>query len=385
MRSRSTIFAAGAALAATALSLALVAPANADLAPGNDDIVGVGSDTVQNIANFMFDGDFTGLATGVNPTVAKNRVFSFDATPDANDRAGYLNGSTSTALKPLTPTVVLRAGSSPIQRPNGSGAGITALLADKTAPLKINFVRSSRLPKVEEQNAAVNNGFVGGLRVIKISTDALKIAATDTIPTHAPASLTIAQLVDIYKCNTTNWTAIGGTAGTIIPLIPQAGAGTRSSFVADLTAGNGGTAFSFGACVQTVEENDPSALTGSASPADSIAPFSEGRDNLYNSGYFKDPTVPFPGAAAGLNPGIKMLATTNGGYVNSRGLYIVLRQADATSTKKWQPGSTLNWAQALFVGATSYAASGDAASAIASGGATQTYADCGNGPTVTTC
>ncbi len=385
MRSRSKIVAGGAALAATALSLALVAPANADIAPGGDDIVGVGSDTVQNIANFMFDGDFTGLASGVNPTVAKNRVFSFDATPDANDRAGYLNGSTSTALKPLTPTVVLRAGSSPIQRPNGSGAGITALLADRTAPFKINFVRSSRLPSVAEQNTAVANGFVGGLRVIKISTDALKVAATDTIPTHAPASLTITQLVDIYKCNTTNWSTIGGTAGTIIPLIPQAGSGTRSSFVADLTAGNGGTAFAFGSCVQTVEENDPSALTGSASPADTIAPFSEGRDNLYNAGYFKDPTVPFPGAVAGVNAGIKMLATTGGGYVNNRGLYIVLRQADVTSTKKWQPGSTLNWAQALFVGTTSYAASGDAASAIASGGATQTYVDCGNGPTVTTC
>ena len=74
-----------------------------------------------------------------------------------------------------------------------------------------------------------------------------------------------------------------------------------------------------------------------------------------------------------------------GGYANNRGLYIVLRQSDVASTKKWQPGSAQNWAQALFVGPGSYAAGADAAAAIASGGATQTYVDCGNGPTVATC
>ena len=379
MRSRSTIFAGGAALAATALSLVLVAPANADIAPGADDIVGVGSDTVQNIANFMFDGDYTTLATGVNPTVVKNRVFSFDATPDANDRAGYLNGSTSAVPKPLTPSVVLRAGASPVQRPNGSSAGINALLADRTAPFQINFVRSSRLPSAQNQNDAINlSGFAGGLRVIKISTDALKVASTNT--TNAPPSLTVAQLVGIYECTTTNWSAVGGTPGTIIPQIPQSGSGTRNSFQADLSTAKG-SPVSLGTCVQTVEENDPASLTGSASPVNTIAPFSEGRNNLYGAGYFKDPTVVFPGAAGPVSSGIKML----GGYANNRGLYIVLRQSDVASTKKWQPGSAQNWAQALFVGPGSYAAGADAAAAIASGGATQTYVDCGNGPTVATC
>ena len=380
MRSRSQIFAGGAVLAVTALSLALVAPASADMAPGADDIVGVGSDTVQNIGNFMADGDTNFAASGVNSSVSKNRLISFDATPDANDRAGYLNGSTSAGLRPLNPTIILRAGSSPIQRPNGSGAGITALNKDTAAPFKINYVRSSRLPSVAEQNTAAGiAAFGGGLRVIKISTDALKAAVATT--TNAPASLTAAQLVGIYQCTTTSWATVGGTAGTIVPLIPQSGSGTRSSFLADLQAANGGTAITLGGCVQTVEENDPAAITGlGANAANAVAPFSEGRINLYNSGYFRDPAVAFPGGAA-QTAGVK----TTGGYVNNRGLYIVFRQSDATSTTKWQPGSTQNFANALFIGAGSYAASGDAAGAIAAAGATQTYLDCGFGPSVTAC
>ena len=134
--------------------------------------------------------------------------------------------------------------------------------------------------------------------------------------------------------------------------------------------------------MQTVEENDPTSITGSSSPIDTIAPFSEGRDNLYNSGYFRDPTVPFPGATTGLNPGIHML----GGYVNNRGLYIVFRDADKNSATKWQPGSALNFVQALFLpGGTPYVASADGQAAIAAGGATPTYVDCGAGPTVTSC
>lgn len=383
MRARKPVIAGGAALAAVALSLALVPTAQADIGPQPGDVVGVGSDTVQNIMNFIADGDPSGSSAGVNAAGGRNRVFSFDATPDANDRAGYLNGSTSGALKPLNPTIVLRAGSSPVQRPNGSGSGIAALLADKTKPYKINFVRSSRLPSVTEQNTAINNsGFVGGLHVVKISTDALKIAATDA--TRAPASLTAAQLVDIYKCNITNWNQLGGTAGTIVPLIPQAGSGTRSTFLADLTAANGGTAVTLGSCVQTVEENDPSAITGSSSPNDTIAPFSEGRDNLYNSGYFYDPNTVFPGASTPINPGIKML----GGYVNNRGLYVVFRDADKSSTTKWQAGSNQNFVQALFLnpgGGAPYVASGDGQAAITAGGATPAYADCGAGPSVTSC
>jgi ABC-type phosphate transport system substrate-binding protein len=382
MRSRSKLMVGCAAITAAALNLALIAPANADIAPNATDIVGIGSDTVQNIANFMADGDPGVASVGVNSSISKNRVFSFDATPDANDRAGYLNGSTPAAQRPLTPSIVLRAGTSPVQRPNGSGAGITALLADPTH--KINFVRSSRLPSAAEQGNA--GAGVGGLHVIKISTDNLKVAAATV--TNAPTALTTAQLVSIYQCLPTanNWNQFGGTAGTIIPLIPQTGSGTRNSFLADLAVANGGPAVTLGTCVVTTEENDPTAITGSASPVNTISPFSEGRNNLYGSGYFHDPAVAFPGAVASLTSGIQMLNGV-GSYLDSRGLFIVFRDADKNLVTKWQPGSNLNWVQALFLNAagTPYAASGDAQAAILAGGATPTYVDCGSGPGVTTC
>jgi hypothetical protein len=377
--------AVGAAITIAGLNLAMIAPAHADIAPGGTDIVGVGSDTVQNMANFVGDGDPSFASVGVNSTVSKNRFFSFDATPDANDRAGYLQGSTSTAAKALTPSIVLRAGHSPVQRPNGSGAGVTALNADPTH--QINFVRMSRLPKVAEQNTSVTNGNVGGLHVIKISTDNLKIASATTSNVPA-AGLTAAQLVPIYQCavGSTDWAAFGGTAGTIIPQVPQAGSGTGDTFRADLATANGGVAVTMGGCVQTVEENDPTSITGSTSPANTIAPFSEGRFNLYANGYFFNPATVFPGAAAPLTSGVKLYSgATN--YVDNRGLYIVFRDADKNLTTKWQPGTSFNWVQALFLNASAapYVNSTDGQAAIAAGGGTPTYVDCGAGPGVTTC
>lgn len=352
--------------------------AHADLAPTRTDVVGVGSDTVQNIANFLADGDTSGTP-GYNSAGNINRLVSFDATPDANDRAGYLNGSTNASLKPLTPTIVFRAGTNPVQRPNGSGAGISALLADKGSSEVINWVRSSRLPTDAEQQTAINNGW-GGLHVVKIATDDLKIAAATT--TNAPAALTAAQLVSIYQCTATQWTAVGGTsATTILPLVPQTGSGTRSTFLNDLKAANGGTAVTLGACVQTVEENDPTSITGSSAPADTIAPFSSGRLALYNAGYFKDPTKVFGVAPVTVSPGIALL-TGSGTYSNTRGLFITYRDSDTASTTPFQPGGTKNWVQTLFAnsgGTTPFVASSAGQADIASAGSTPTYLDCGAG------
>ena len=373
---------AGAGLV-TALTLGLGSTAHADLAPAPNDIVGVGSDTVQNIANFLSDGDTAG-SPGYNTAGNINRMVSFDATPDQNDRAGYLNGSTNASLKALNPTIVLRAGQNPVQRPNGSGAGLAAINLDKGSAETINFVRSSRLPTDAEQQTAISNGG-GGLHVVRISTDDLRIAAATT--TNAPATLTKAQLVSIYTCSATTFAAVGGTSTSpIIPLIPQNGSGTRSTFLADLKAANGNTDVVLGSCVQTVEENDPSAITTASAPADAIAPFSSGRKALYDSGYFKDSTVKFGSTPAALSSGLQLLSGT-GSYVNTRGLYIVFRDKDLTSTVPFQPGGTKNWAQTLFAnpgGTTPFVNTTAGKADIASGGATPSYQDCGAG-VGTTC
>src|SRR6185437_8779018 len=85
------------AVSAATLGLLLPAgPASADAGPSSSDIVGVGSDTLQYMLDFGADGDASGDA-GYNPHQV-SRLVSIDATPDANARSGYLNGSTSAAL-----------------------------------------------------------------------------------------------------------------------------------------------------------------------------------------------------------------------------------------------------------------------------------------------
>ena len=82
------------------------------------------------------------------------------------------------------------------------------------------------------------------------------------------------------KGNITDWGSIGGTAGTIKPRIPQAGSGTRSFFLAQLQALNGGTAVTLGASVAEVQEHDPAPIQNDP---DVIAPFSIGRAGLAGS------------------------------------------------------------------------------------------------------
>jgi hypothetical protein len=390
-----------------AVALGIASPAYADYGPSGTDIVGVGSDTVQNIANFVADGDQNG-DFGYNAADNPDKWVSFDATPDANDRAGYLNGSTNASLKALTPTIVLREGTSPVQRPNGSSAGVGALLMDKTAPFQINYVRSSRLPKAAEQTTASSNGW-GFLHVVQVSTDPLEIAHLSSSTSFPAAGLSAQELVSIYTCSITTWNALpsnsGGSTATIVPMEPQAGSGTLSTFLADLKTANGGTAPTIGGCVQTVEENDPFSIVNNAtSPANAIAPFSLSRALLYASGYFKDPTVTFGNPSTTLNPAITIAhgcpttssdpdcqaaspTHSNAGdgnpiYNDVRGLYYIFRNSDASAAPVGFNGTTKNWVQALLSNpaapTTPWLAKNGTKALIASAGATPNYQDLGN-------
>ena len=93
-------------------------------------------------------------------------------------------------------------------------------------------------------------------------------------------SLSRAQLQDIVAARVTNWSQIGGQSGVIIPMIPQAGSGTRSFFEAQLKTANGGTAVTLASTVVEVQEHDPSVFT--AAP-NAVAPFSIGRAGLANA------------------------------------------------------------------------------------------------------
>jgi len=387
-----------AAVGAITLAVGLIAPAaSADYAPGPGDIVGVGSDTVQNASDFVADGDNQADA-GYNSAGNINRVINFDATPDANARLAYgLGGPGGTnACAPgtggtagtgnqntghtdapcvLNPTVVLRAGMNPVLRPNGSGAGTTALLNDTcgpnpcaTGPFVINYARRSSAAGSSAVSTAVTEFGGAGLDSVTIGNDGLAMLSSTT--TNAVA-LSAAQLNSIYACTATTWTAVGGTSGaTIVPLLPQVGSGTRSSFLSAIGLASPGS------CVANVEENDPEAIDQSSSPANAIEPMSSGRLNLFQGingsangspsgpsgfgGYFKDPSCGFgvtsPAACVGsaktLTPNVKYWTTgtpSSGTLFNiNRSLFIYFRDVDVNSTVPFQPGSSLNWVRTLF-------------------------------------
>jgi ABC-type phosphate transport system substrate-binding protein len=405
-----------------AVVLGFSSPAFADYGPSATDIVGVGSDTVQNLANFVADGDNLG-DTGYNAADNPDKWVSFDATPDANDRAGYLEGSTSVTPIPLTPTIVLRAGTSPVQRPNGSGDGIAALLLDKislTNPsYQINYVRSSKLPAQADDNTAATNGW-GYLHVIQVSTDPLEIAyngttaggpavtgSTSNIPA---AGLSAQELVSIYKGTITVWNQLPGctvstcSGDNIIPLIPQPGSGTGKTFLADLKAANGNVDITgaLGSDVRVVEENDPTSITGlGASANDAIVPFSLSRLRLWNSHYFNSSTVKYGNLKVPLSPGISIFhgcttagdldceihpttvthahaADTNNVYDDVRGLYYIFRNSDSipnVNAPAGFNGTTHNWVQTLLLGSGSYLDQFSTQALIAAAGATPNYQD----------
>jgi ABC-type phosphate transport system substrate-binding protein len=387
---------AGLALAAAVVGMVGVAiqPAFADYAPNSKDVVGVGSDTLQYLVDFAADGDQDG-DPGYNSSGNKYKLINFDATADANARLAYGNAGVGTGSCPpgtgatagtgnqttthsdqpctLNPTIVIRAGVQPIQRPNGSGAGAKAL-ADDTS----HYITFARASSCEGPTCASGAGpLSSSFDSIDVGTDPLAMLAATS--TNAVA-LSAEQLKAIYSCTDTTWTQVGGTStDTIIPIIPQLGSGTRTTFLADIGL------TTVGSCVVTGEENDPTAIAAQSNPKDAIEPMSGGRLNLFlgllstgapsalGYGYFRDPSCPLQDINAGspstcanpagnppvvpgsnvISPAVKLITTgtpsdSNPLFDVSRPLYIYFRDSDVTSTAGWQPGSSENAVRVLF-------------------------------------
>jgi PBP superfamily domain len=365
------------AVGALTAALGATIPAHADYAPQPNDVVAVGGDTPQFDLSFGADGDTLG-DQGYNSTGNINRLVTFNATADANARAAYADGSTLATPKFLNPTIVLRAGTNPVQRPQSSGAAISALLLDTGATHKINFVFSASLPTSQQQGVAGDNAHNWGfLHVVQLGTDAVRIAADTT--THAPAGLTTAQLLGIYDGTFTKWNQVGGTsANVIVPLLPPSSSSITKTFLKDLQSANGGNPVNLSPAVKTVEQNDPTAITGQAASADAIVPFSSARFSLFAKGYFHDPSVTFPGGPA-IAPGAKLLTGT-GAYNSVVKHYVIFRESDTTN-KAFQPGGTLNWVRTLFSnpgGTKPFFARTTGQALIAAAGTTPAYVNLGN-------
>ncbi|QCW50020.2 hypothetical protein FE634_05660 [Nocardioides dongxiaopingii] len=264
-----TVVGSALVLVSTGTAHAAVDPDDTTFTPVAADLVGVGSDTSQN-ALFRLANAYN----ATTPTPA-NRLVTLAATGGGD--------------------ITLRAGVQ-IARPNGSGAGKGRLYgANDTAD--VDFARSS-----SELNAAEANA---GLQAFPFALDSLGVAVSGSTASNAPAGLTGAQILGIYKGDLTTWNQVGGTSSaTIKPLIPQDGSGTRSFFLNELKALNGGTTVTLGVNVAVVQENDPAPLRNDAN---AVGPFSIGRAGLLG-GQLRIPT----------------------GFKADRALYNVVRGTDAS-------------------------------------------------------
>ena len=265
------VAAATGAVALSVLTLTAV-PANAAVdaddtpgTPADTDLIGVGSDTSQNA---MFQAIQAYNAQVPAPT---NKFYTYAATGGG--------------------TIPLPGGAA--NRPNGSGAG-KALLYGAGNNTHVDFARSS------SANSAAEN--TANLFAFPFALDTLVMTVSNNVASHAPASLTGAQILDIYKGNITDWAAVGGTTGTIKPRVPQAGSGTRSFFLAQLKALNSNVDVVLGGSVAEVQEHDPAPIQNDP---DVIAPFSKGRAGLSGTAL-----------------------RVEGGFNADRALYNVVRQAD---------------------------------------------------------
>jgi len=218
-------------------------------APNLKDATGVGSDTTQNLL------DQVGADYNVGKAVTATHVWSWDAT-------NPLNGAIGDSIQ------VKGGGCSAIARPNGSSAGVTALGASQkvSGTNCVSFARSSRSRSPSDPPYAA-----GGIAFVNLGGDAVTWSAQAT--TNAPATLSAAQLADIYNCVDTNWNQVGGKNAPIHAFIPQSGSGTRAFFLGAIGVATPG------ACVSdvggTLEENE--GVNPALQDPDAIFPFSIGK------------------------------------------------------------------------------------------------------------
>ncbi|MGW1806438.1 Ig-like domain repeat protein [Streptomyces sp. NPDC002078] len=260
-RTRST--AALVAAAAVAGGLALASPAHADPTPAGTfrKLVGVGSDTTQDVLNALA-GD-----TVNNKSYADSAVKSASGAGIASyDAIEPGTGSTTSMIQ-------TRSGGPSFLRPNGSGKGRLALSESLTgdkypdsagAAIKnqVDFARSSSGPSTSGT----------ALTYIPFARDAVGVAVKGS----ALDNLTVDQLHDIYSGTLTT---VNGQA--VHPRIPQSGSGTRKFFLSAI----GLTDATLSPDIPTVQENQ----ADSAVEQDgNLVPFSVGSWIAQNNGVAPD-------------------------------------------------------------------------------------------------
>ncbi|MGW2688735.1 Ig-like domain repeat protein [Streptomyces sp. NPDC001414] len=276
-RTRST--AALVAAAVVAGGLALASPAYADPTPAGTfrKLVGVGSDTTQDVMNALAGDTVNG--TSYSGKAVKSGTGAGLASYDAIGSA----------------TIQTRSGGPSFPRPNGSGPGRTALsdsltgdqFNNATVTGQVDFARSSGGPSNLVGNA---------LTYIPFARDAVGVAVRGS----ALNTLSSGQLFDIYKAGGTR--TLNGQ--TLHPVLPQLGSGTRKFFLAAIGLNEN----TVDTALPTVQENQANAaLTEDGA----LVPFSVGSWIAQNNGVAPDYSTGAVAAGAHL-ASIKLPGDTGG-------------------------------------------------------------------------
>lgn len=234
-RKRNLIAAVGIGLVVTAFS---VSSATADPSgqPQFRQLAGVGSDTVQGVEDALAN------AITINGTKV---LGSYDAV-----------GSSTIATQSS-------AACASLPRPNGSGAGRTALLNSLAAGDGcIQYSRSSSL------NLAAS---ATSLTYVPFAIDAVTYAVTTN--STLPRQLALTDLKAIYTCDP-NYVGTGPNF-SIHPLLPQAGSGTRSFWESTMGIADADVVAGKYPCISDTKNGSPiEEHDGRVLDANSIAPFS---------------------------------------------------------------------------------------------------------------
>ncbi len=240
---------------ASVVAGATVASADPVGAPTYRALSGVGSDTIQGVMDAMSN------TVSIGGTL---QIGSYDATGSAN-------------ITTKNPAVTANC---TIPRPNGSGAGINALLASlqpgATDAGCLDFARSSKAPSGTTSPH---------LTYVPMALDAVTYAITAN--STIPRQLTLSQLQQIYQCNP----AYVGTGPnySITVYLPQAGSGTRAFWESAMGITDAQVTAGDFPCItdtkngQPVEEHD-----GRVLDSNSIAPFSIAQYNAQSEGVIPD-------------------------------------------------------------------------------------------------
>ena len=220
-------------------------------APTYRKLVGVGSDTTEEVMNSLADAIIVD-PDGAGPEGTQKVLGSFNATGgafEAKDPAALPAGATTCSYAAYNPAGSGNNG--PGVRASGSSAGRSRLLESLTPTDPrvgcLDFARSSSL----NQAAATPN-----LTYIPFALDGLTYAVR--ADSSISRTLSLASLKTIYQC---------GAGSAFIPTLPQAGSGTRSSWLSLL----GLTEATKGACVVDTYVDPADGLTKSVQEHDGRA------------------------------------------------------------------------------------------------------------------